>query len=60
MFRPADPTRRLPVYLQAYTKENAIWQFKLIAAYFLAYTVYEYMNEKRTMAQYRRDHPTDD
>lgn len=29
MFRAADPTRRTPTYLQAYTRENAIWQLKL-------------------------------
>jgi len=39
MFKAADPTRRLPVYLQNGTKENIIWQFKLLGVYLLgAYT----------------------
>lgn len=31
MFKPADPTRRIPTWLQNGTKENVIWQFKMMA-----------------------------
>lgn len=30
MFKPADPSKRRPAYLQSHTKENAIWQLKLL------------------------------
>lgn len=28
--RRADPSRRTPTYLQAYTQENLVWQLKLL------------------------------
>ena len=42
MFKPADPTRRIPVYLQAYTKENVIWQLKLTAVFLAGMYVWDY------------------
>lgn len=30
MFKHADPSRRTPTYLQANTKENVVWQLKLL------------------------------
>lgn len=34
-FKTADPTRRIPTYLQAHTKENMVWQLKLTALFFV-------------------------
>lgn len=31
MFKPADPTRRMPSWLQNHTKENFIWQLAMTA-----------------------------
>lgn len=41
MFRTADPTRRIPTYLQTNTKENIIWQLKLTALILLGFTVWD-------------------
>lgn len=30
MFKPADPTKRRPAWLQSHTKENLIWQIAMI------------------------------
>lgn len=32
-FKTADPSRRIPVWLQNGTKENLVWQLKLTALY---------------------------
>lgn len=47
MFRPADPSRRIPVYLQAYTKENFIWQLKLTGLLFAGTYAWACIEAKR-------------
>jgi hypothetical protein len=55
-FRHADPTRRIPTYLQAHTVENLVWQLKLTAVLIAGYVVYETVkdrrNQKKLEAQY--------
>lgn len=41
IFKPADPSRRMPVWLQAYTKENFIWQIKLAVVYLVGIYAHE-------------------
>lgn len=47
MFKHADPTRRIPVYLQARTVENLVWQLKLTAVLIAGYVAYETVQEHR-------------
>lgn len=46
-FKVADPTRRMPVYLQAHTKENLVWQLKLTAVIVGALFVKGVLDERR-------------
>ena len=49
-WKTADPSRRIPVYLQAHTKENFIWQLKMtvvVTAGLMAYTYIEDEIEER-------------
>lgn len=52
MFKHADPTRRLPVYLQANTAENFVWQLKLTAVLLTGYLAYEIVQDRRRMKKY--------
>jgi hypothetical protein len=52
MFRHADPTRRLPVYLQPYTAENLVWQLKLTAVLMAGILVYEVVQDRRRQNRY--------
>lgn len=55
-FRPADPARRIPVYLQNKTKENFIWQLKLTGVMFIAlwfWSKYEERELQRLVAKAR-------
>lgn len=45
--KTADPTRRTPVYLQAYTKENFFWQLKLTAVLMAGLMVYDWYEERK-------------
>jgi hypothetical protein len=45
LFKDADPTRRTPVYLQSHTKENMIWQFKLLGVFLVVMTAWDRYNE---------------
>lgn len=47
MFKHADPSRRLPMYLQPNTVENVTWQLKLLGVYIAGMMVYSYIEEKR-------------
>lgn len=38
--RRADPSRRTPTYLQAYTQENLVWQLKLTPVVILGVMAY--------------------
>lgn len=46
-FKTADPTRRIPTYLQAHTKENLIWQLKLTAVLMVAMEAYNWYDERK-------------
>lgn len=56
-FKTADPSRRVPTYLQAHTKENLVWQLKLTALLFAwigirgAYDEYQW---RKKMKKYRK------
>ena len=52
MFKHADPTRRTPVYLQAYTKENIVWQLKLTAVFILGTYVWGRIQEYREINRF--------
>lgn len=40
-FNQADPSSRLPGYLQNGTTENIVWQFKLLAVFMVGTFVWE-------------------
>lgn len=52
--RRADPSRRLPTYLQPRTLENLVWQLKLLPVVFAGVLVYDYVMEKRDERQARK------
>lgn len=52
IFKPADPTRRIPTYLQAYTKENYIWQLKMAVLVIVAMEVKERIEERKWRKKY--------
>ena len=59
-FRHADPSRRTPTYLQAYTVENLVWQLKLLVGFAAVYLPYTYIKDKREMrVRIRELHTTD-
>lgn len=59
MFKSADPTRRVPVYLQAYTKENVVWQLKLTAVFLAGMYALEYVRERREAKRLHTPMPSD-
>lgn len=58
--KTADPSRKTPVYLQAYTKENFIWQLKVAAVMYFAFHVYEVVEAKRARRDYLKTRKTHD
>lgn len=52
MFKHADPTRRMPTYLQAHTVENLVWQLKLTGVLLVGIIVYETIQERREQKKY--------
>ena len=55
-FRTADPSRRIPTYLQANTKENIVWQLKLtglLFVYILGRGVYDEWQWRRKLKKYK-------
>lgn len=56
MFRAADPSRRLPVWLQNGTKENVIWQIKLAGVYLVFVWIKAWWDDRQ---EYRRLHSPD-
>lgn len=53
MFKSADPTRRVPTYLQANTKENLVWQLKLSLVLFGVIGVIEAVDQYRFNKKYK-------
>lgn len=52
MFRTADTTRRTPVYLQAHTKENLIWQLKMTVLMFVGIGLKDWYDKKKQKNRY--------
>lgn len=55
-FKHADPTRRIPTYLQPYTQENMVWQLKLSALLFvfiLGKGAYDEWQWRKKMKKYK-------
>lgn len=46
MFRKADPSKRMPVWLQNGTKENLIWQLKLAVVFTVGMYAYDYIQDE--------------
>lgn len=60
-WKPVNPDSRLPGYLQNHTKENMIWQFKLLGVLFIGIWIYSYIEErreKRKHAAWKKTQPT--
>ena len=47
MFKPADPTRRTPVWLQNGTRENIVWQLKVTGLVLLYFWAKDKLDERR-------------
>lgn len=48
-WKPVNPDRRLPGYLQAHTKENLVWQLKLTAVFLVVMIAVDKIQEKRRL-----------
>lgn len=54
MFKTADPTRKTPVWLQAYTKENAIWQTKMLVLVLAAMYAKDVYDERKLRKELKK------
>lgn len=52
IFKPADPSRRVPTYLQAHTKENFIWQLKMTVLLIVGMQVKDRIEERKWRKKY--------
>ena len=58
MFKTADPTRRVPTFLQAYTKENFVFQLTAATLLIVGCAVKDEIQERRLIERWTKNTET--
>ena len=54
-FKNADPTRRMPVWLQNGTKENVVWQLKLTGLMIAGFWIYDLYEQHKYRKEFKKN-----